>query len=248
MRVLVALFALGALSPAMARAQGSADRDALVPGEESPELRALRLMEEELFGGQPLARVAVPEGVVRVSDAPPAATSDVRAAAPTPPARASRDLSFLQGLTLPDIPVRWDDRVVRYLEFFRDDPRGRRFIAAWLRRVDRYGPMIEAVLREQGLPRDLIFVAMVESGFDPYARSSAGAVGMWQFVRGTGEELGLTVNHWVDLRLDPRASTGAAGRYLSMLHERFGTWELAFAAYNMGLRKAWSSSTRSPRF
>lgn len=231
MRVLLALL-LGVSLPSAARAQDD-DRDALVPGEESPELRELRLMEEELFGGQPLARVAIPEGAVRVSDGPAAATSDVPAS-PPPSARPSRDLSWMQGLTLPDIPVRWDDRVVEYLEFFRDDPRGRRFIAAWLRRVDRYGPMIQAVLREAGLPRDLIFVAMVESGFDPYARSDAGAAGMWQFVRGTGEELGLTVNHWIDMRLDPRASTAAAGRYLGMLHERFGTWELAFAAYNMG--------------
>ncbi|MCB9591714.1 MAG: LysM peptidoglycan-binding domain-containing protein [Sandaracinaceae bacterium] len=234
MRVLLALVALGAVAPVGAAAQGSGDRDALVPGEESEELRELRLAEEQLFGGQPLARIEVPVDAVRVSDAPAAGTSDAPAPAPERAAGRSRDLSWMQGLTLPDIPVRWDDRVIEYLEYFSQDARGRRFIAAWLRRVDRYGPMIRRVLREQGLPRDLIFVAMVESGFDPYAHSNAGAAGMWQFVRGTGEELGLTVNHWVDMRLDPRASTGAAGRYLRMLHERFGTWELAFAAYNMG--------------
>src|SRR5690606_11398826 len=130
--------------------------------------------------------------------------------------------------------VRWDDRVIRYLEFFRDDPRGNRFIRAWLRRVDRYGPMIRRRLEAEGLPRDLIFVAMVESGFDPTARSHAGAAGMWQFVRRTGEEFGLTVDHWADRRLDPEAATVAAGRYLGQLRARFGTWELAFAAYNMG--------------
>ena len=74
-------------------------------------------------------------------------------------------------------------------------------------------------------------IAIVESA---EALESAGAAGLWQFVRGTGEELGLTVNHWVDLRLDPQASTQAGARYLGMLRERFGTWELAFAAYNMG--------------
>lgn len=206
----------------------------VVDGAESEELRAMRLFEVEIFGGQWLAQLPTPEVRVRISDGPAAVTTDTPAAPSPPPARASRDLSWMRGLTLPDIPVRWDERVIRYIEFFRDDPRGRRHIAAWLRRLDRYGPTIRETLRRQGLPRDLIFVAMVESGFDPTARSHAGAAGLWQFVRSTGEELGLTVNHWLDRRLDPEASTVAAGRYLSMLHRRFGTWELAFAAYNMG--------------
>src|SRR5690606_83189 len=96
-------------------------------------------------------------------------------------------LSWMRGLVLPDIPVRWDERVIRFLEFFRDDPRGRRFVRAWLERSNRYGPIIRETLAREGLPRDLIFVAMVESGFDPTARSHAGAAGMWQFVERTGE-------------------------------------------------------------
>jgi len=230
MRRWVCVAVLAALVPTGVSAQERGDE--LVPGEESPELAALREMEEELFGGQPLTRID-PAGRVRVSDGPAAVTSD----APAPPrsgAPPARDAAWMQGLHLPDIPVRWDPRVVEYLEFFRDDPRGRNFIAAWLRRVDRYGPLIRRTLREQGLPTDVLFVAMVESGFDPFVRSHAGAAGMWQFVPGTGRELGLTINHWVDMRLDPRASTVAAARYLTMLHDRFGTWELAFAAYNMG--------------
>jgi len=219
---------VAALVPAGASAQERGD--ALVPGDESPELAALRQMEEELFGGQPLTRIeAGPR--VRVSDGAAAVTSDAPER-PAPP--AGRDTAWMQGLHLPDIPVRWDERVIEYLEFFRDDPRGRNFIAAWMRRVDRYGPLIRRTLREEGLPSDVLFVAMVESGFDPTVRSRAGAAGMWQFVPGTGRELGLTINHWVDMRLDPRASTVAAARYLTMLHDRFGTWELAFAAYNMG--------------
>ncbi|MCZ7684286.1 MAG: lytic transglycosylase domain-containing protein [Sandaracinaceae bacterium] len=130
--------------------------------------------------------------------------------------------------------MRWDERVIRFLEFFRDDPRGNRFVRAWLQRVDRYGPTIRETLGRQGLPRDLIFVAMVESGFDPTARSHAGAAGMWQFVERTGESFDLPVDHWVDMRLDPARSTEAAARYLGQLRDRFGTWELAFAAYNMG--------------
>jgi len=221
------------VAPALAQEAEDDGLVGLVDGDESPELRALRLAEQELFGGQPLTEAPDAAGAVRVSDGPAAVTTDTPRRAPEPP-QASRDLSWLRGLTLPDIPVRWDERVIRYLEYFRNDPRGQSFIRAWLRRVDRYGPMIRRVLREQGLPRDLIFVAMVESGFDPTARSHAGAAGMWQFVPRTGEELGLTIDHWADLRLDPERSTVAAGRYLSMLHDRFGTWELAFAAYNMG--------------
>ncbi len=208
--------------------------DAMVIGPESPELRALRMIELELFdGGQPLVAAPDPAGRVRVSPGPPAVTNEVPAAPPDT-ASVSRDLAWMRGLTLPDIPVRWDERVVRYLEFFRDDPRGRRFIRGWMQRLDRYGPTVRASLERQGLPRDLVFVAMVESGFNPSARSHAGAVGMWQFVQATGESFDLEVDHWVDLRLDPERSTDAAGRYLAQLHARFGTWELALAAYNMG--------------
>lgn len=208
--------------------------DALVAGPESPELRALRLMERELFGAaEPLDSAVEPAERVRISAGPSAVTTAV----PPPPevsAQPSRDLSYLRGLTLPDIPVRWDDRVIRFLEFFRDDPRGQQHIRAWMRRLERYGPTIRQTLERQQLPRDLIFVAMVESGFDPTARSYARAAGLWQFMKATGEELGLTVDHWVDLRLDPVRSTEAASRYLRQLYERFGRWELAFAAYNMG--------------
>lgn len=229
---LALVIALAAPTAAQPPAQAPDPVDAL--GVESPELRALRLLELELFGpAQPLAEAPDPAARVRVSAGPPAVTSD----APPPrdeSARPARDLSWMRGLVLPDIPVRWDERVIRFLEFFRDDPRGNRFVRAWLRRVDRYGPMIREALERQGLPRDLIFVAMVESGFDPTARSHAGAAGMWQFVQRTGESFDLAVDHWVDMRLDPVRSTEAAARYLRQLRERFGTWELAFAAYNMG--------------
>ncbi|MFK7992032.1 MAG: LysM peptidoglycan-binding domain-containing protein [Sandaracinaceae bacterium] len=231
--LLVLLCLLGSLA-VTSRTAAQADEPAGVEGVESEELRALRLFEQEIFGGQALAVAPDPAARLRFTDAPSALTSEAPAAPPTAVADGSRDLSWLRGLTLPDIPVRWDARVIHYLEFFRDDPRGQRFIRAWLRRVDRYGPMIRRQLEAAGLPRDLIFVAMVESGFDPTARSHAGAAGMWQFVRRTGEEFGLGVSHWADMRLDPEAATVAAGRYFTQLHARFGTWELAFAAYNMG--------------
>jgi membrane-bound lytic murein transglycosylase D len=202
--------------------------DPLVVGDESEELRALRLAELELFGPAANRPQTLANG-----EMPLALTSDVPDA-PAESATGGRDLSYLQGLALPDLPVRWDSRVVDYLRFFKEDARGHALMSGWLRRVPRHERAVREVLRTAGVPEDLFYVAMVESGLDPTARSGAGAAGMWQFVQGTGQEYGLTRDHWVDLRMSPEAATGAAARYLGDLHRRFGSWELALAAYNMG--------------
>ncbi len=200
---------------------------------ESPELRMLRLAEQELFGSGSAEAPEVydPDCVYGVPDA---LSSDA------PPARIERadgkseDLAFLKDLKLPSLPVRWDARVIDYLLFFKHDKRGRDLARAWLKRQERYGPMIRRVLREHSLPEDIQFVAMVESGYDPTAKSLAQALGLWQFVKQTGQFYGLRVDAWVDERLDPVRSTYAGARYLRDLYERFGSWDLTFAAYNMG--------------
>jgi len=103
-----------------------------------------------------------------------------------------------------------------------------------LARKDKYDDMITAKLDAKQMPRDLIYLAMIESEFDPHAKSPVKAVGMWQFMRGTAQRFGLTVRGKVDERRDPARSTDAALTYLSSLYDRFGSWYLAAAAYNSG--------------
>ncbi len=212
---------------------------------ESPELRALRRFEESAF---PRAGGPAPDGV-DADDAPKAlppgleghwsGTGDVPRElrspehAITPPA-AKPNQDWLRQLALPELPIRWEPQVVRYLEFFRDDPKGRSIMATWYRRMGRYRATIERRLDEQGLPKDLIYLAMVESGFDPGATSNKSAGGVWQFVPGAARAYGLEVSHWVDARRDPDRAAEAAARLLKDLYVRFGSWPLAFAAYNAG--------------
>jgi membrane-bound lytic murein transglycosylase D len=101
-------------------------------------------------------------------------------------------------------------------------------------RMDKYADMITAKLDAKQMPRELIYLAMIESNFNPNARSHVGAVGMWQFMSATARQFGLTVKGKTDERKNPADATDAALTYLSQLHDRFGSWYLAAAAYNSG--------------
>ena len=131
-----------------------------------------------------------------------------------------------------DIPIVVNDDVVRWMKYMLGP--GRKYYSVWLARSTKYTPMMQEKLRAAGLPEDMIYLSMIESGFKTSAYSSAAASGLWQFMPATGREMGLRVDWWVDERRDPELSTDAAIKYLSSLHKRFGHWYLVWAGYNGG--------------
>jgi membrane-bound lytic murein transglycosylase D len=217
---------------------GGATSDELKAKKDDPELSKLLEAERVLFP-RPLYGISpgwsweLPEvganGATALDTGLPPSPGDFTNTRPS-----AKEADWLRGLAVPNLPVHYDERLLKYLKFFRDNPSGSAVARVWAKKSGRYEAAVRGALAQAGLPTDLVWLSLIESGHNPNIVSPAGAVGLWQFMPETARTYGLTVDRWVDERQDPERETQAAVRYLADLYHRFGSWDLAMAAYNMG--------------
>ncbi len=133
---------------------------------------------------------------------------------------------------LEPVPKKGYAAIEKWLNYFQG--RGKKHMQRYLQRSTRYIPLMKQILRQEGLPEDLVYISLIESGFNPKAYSYAAAVGYWQFIRPTGRQYKLKISTFVDERRDPVASTRAAANYFKALYNMFDSWYLSMASYNSG--------------
>ncbi len=131
-----------------------------------------------------------------------------------------------------NLPPDINNQVAYFIHYYTT--RGKRGLQKWFDRCGPFLPYFKAIFREYGIPEDLVYLALIESGCSPFAVSKAGAVGIWQFMRRTAKKYGLKINYWIDERKDFIKSTYAAARYLKDLYGLFKDWRPAIASYNLG--------------
>ena len=144
-----------------------------------------------------------------------------------------------------DIPIEVNERVLAYVRFFQA-PTVRKHFVKYLGRASKYVPVFRRVLRDEGLPEDTVYLAMIESGFANLATSRAKAVGAWQFIPATGKRFGMKQDFWVDERRDPEKAARGAARYLKELYRQTGDWRLAWAGHNAGVGKNLQGAREGP--
>jgi soluble lytic murein transglycosylase-like protein len=194
---------------------------------ETPRSRKGMLRDNALTLGLAASSLALLAGARSTGGAGEAPGEAAMSAAFMPPAEVAAD----KGVSW-DLHVSDHERVDFFVEFLM----GRNYdkTRSWLERIGKYGPLIQNELRERGMPEDLLYLAMIESGLNPNAYSKAHAAGLWQFIEETGKRYGLEVSSYVDERRDPVKATVAGLTYLQYMHERFDSWYLSAAGYNTG--------------
>jgi membrane-bound lytic murein transglycosylase D len=203
-------------------------------GAESAELRMLRQAESEMFPdlgpAQKLASRPQPQRCGPGDD--PRCKNDEDPLLDG----GTTDAEWMAGLRMPDLPVKADARVEKFVRYFTQNTQGRKVFRSWLKRSGRYRGIVASALRERFLPQDLQALVMIESGYNASAVSSAGAAGLWQLMPETARIYKLRVEEDYDERRSVEKSTDAAVQHISDLYQKFSSWELAFAAYDMGYR------------
>ena len=162
---------------------------------------------------------------------------------PDPPPVLTDEEALLH--TASDLPLVMNEHVQRLINYFTKSRRGMATIRVSMSRGSAYRNMIRRILEEEGVPAELFYLAMAESGFRPKARSHAAATGMWQFISSRGKQYGLKQDRYLDLRYEPETATRAAARHLKDLHVEFQDWYLAMAAYNCGPNRVKSAIRRT---
>jgi membrane-bound lytic murein transglycosylase D len=202
----------------------------------------------ERISGHELTALAQADGFAE-KPPEPASIDDLLSIAtferPTPTPETERAVADDLQAVVHDIEIPQNSRVLAYVELFTGRLKG--YLEEGLSRGARYLPMIQDVFRAEGLPLDLAYVPLIESAFKPNALSRAKAKGMWQFMRGTALENGLTHDWYIDERADPEKATRAAAKYLKTLYSMFNDWHLALASYNGGPGRVQRAMRRSGR-